>query len=101
MAYTVVKAFADLEDKMHMYRVGDEYPRHGFKPSESRLAMLMSNTNNVGVPFIERDIDKHADAPASTPEKPIKGAKEPDPVKYPSKRKTGVKRAKKADRGDA
>lgn len=38
--YTVIKGFADSEDKYYPYNAGDTYPRKGFTPTEDRIAML-------------------------------------------------------------
>ena len=46
--YKVVKAFRDLKDDKHPYKVGDEYPREGFEPSEERLKELSSKDNKIG-----------------------------------------------------
>jgi hypothetical protein len=43
--YKVVKLFTDLQDNNHEYRVGDEYPRLGLKPSLARIQELSSNEN--------------------------------------------------------
>lgn len=51
--YKVIKTFADLEDGKHVYRVGDEYPRHGVKPSADRIKFLRSDQNLLHQPVIE------------------------------------------------
>ena len=43
--YKVIKKFIDLQDNKHLYRVGDEFPRLGYKPSLSRIKELSSNNN--------------------------------------------------------
>ncbi len=35
--YVVVKSFKDLQDGQRIYRVGDEYPRKGYKPTKNVL----------------------------------------------------------------
>lgn len=52
--YKVIKMFADLQDKNHVYKVGDTFPREGLKVSDSRLAELAGNSNKQGVPLIEK-----------------------------------------------
>lgn len=51
--FRVIKKFADLDDKRHIYQVGDEYPREGYKPSEDRVEFLSSDQNKLGAPVIE------------------------------------------------
>lgn len=52
--YKVIVDFADLQDKEHVYRVGDEFPRSGFPVSEERLKELASFANKRGCPLIEK-----------------------------------------------
>lgn len=61
MMYRVIKRFADLEDKKHVYCVGDEYPRSGQKTTEKRLKELLSDSNKIGVPLIEKVKDNEHD----------------------------------------
>lgn len=56
--YKVVKAFADLQDKEHLYGVGDEYPRAGLEVSKNRIAELEGANNLQGVPLIEKVVQK-------------------------------------------
>lgn len=51
--YKVIYKFADLQDKRHVYNVGDIYPREGSKPSEERIKALAKGTNKIGRPLIE------------------------------------------------
>lgn len=46
--HKVVKAFTDLQDNGHVYRVGDDYPRTGLSVSEERVAELASADNKRG-----------------------------------------------------
>ena len=52
MAYKVIEMFTDLHDDNHRYEVGDSYPRRGHKPSETRIAELMSADNRRGTALI-------------------------------------------------
>lgn len=52
MKYKVVKDFKDLQDKGHVYRVGDKYPRKGKVKSE-RVEELLSSKNKQKMPLIE------------------------------------------------
>ena len=53
MAYRVIKDFADLEDKNHLYTVGDTYPRGGLAPTKERIVFLLSSQNLLHTPVIE------------------------------------------------
>lgn len=50
--YKVVTFFKDIQDKDHVYFVGDEYPRVGKEVSKERLAELSSSNNKMGKPLI-------------------------------------------------
>lgn len=52
MEYKVIKAFTDLQDNGHAYKVDDPYPRKGAASAE-RIAALSSTDNKQGVPFIQ------------------------------------------------
>lgn len=56
MSYIALTRFADLRDKKHVYEAGDEYPRPGYAPTDSRIAELASEHNRMGYPLI-RDVD--------------------------------------------
>lgn len=59
--YRVIKRFHDLQDATktkngnvhHEYKVGDEFPRKGFKVSDERLKELSGKDNKQGAPLIE------------------------------------------------
>ena len=57
MAYRVIVQFADLEDKRHIYHVGDTYPRSGSAPTKERIMFLLSNQNLLQKPVIEEVTD--------------------------------------------
>ena len=57
MAYRVIVQFADLEDKRHIYHVGDTYPRSGSAPTKERIMFLLSNQNLLQKPVIEEVAD--------------------------------------------
>ena len=54
MSYKVIHYFTDLQDFNHPYKVGDTFPRLGFKVSNERLEELASNKNKQGKPLIEK-----------------------------------------------
>lgn len=49
----VVKQFFDLQDDCYEYKVGDTYPRKGYKATDARIAELAGNKNKLGVALIE------------------------------------------------
>lgn len=51
--YKVIKKFVDLQDKNHLYNVGDCFPRSGKDVSENRIHELATNNNKIGVPLIK------------------------------------------------
>lgn len=51
--YKVVSFFHDLQDGNHEYKVGDVYPRDGYKPSTTRIKELSGDDNAQGKPLIE------------------------------------------------
>ncbi|MED3716038.1 hypothetical protein P4518_01375 [Geobacillus thermodenitrificans] len=57
--YVVIKDFKDLQDRQHIYRVGDTYPRKGHKPSKKRIEELLSDKNLIGEPLIA-EVDEPA-----------------------------------------
>lgn len=51
--FIVSKGFIDLQDNLHVYNIGDAYPREGATPSADRIAELASDKNLQGVPLIK------------------------------------------------
>lgn len=87
MAYKVIKEFADLQDKEHVYRKGDVFPRDGADASEERIEELASHSNKIGVPLIEK---------VAEPEKPAAGEeKKPSKAKSSTKAEKSPKKANK------
>ena len=82
MSYRALEYFKDLKDNGYEYHTGDTFPRVGYKPSESRLAELLSDKNKRGRAMIEQ-IKAKAKAPT-----------EPEPAPAP-KKAPAKKRAKK------
>jgi len=52
MKYVVIKDFTDLQDKNHIYRAGDKYPRKG-KAKNERVEELSSSANKLKTPLIK------------------------------------------------
>lgn len=65
--YRVIQDFADAQDKGHLYRAGDVFPRDGAETSQGRIAELSGNGNKQGRPLIELAED------TPDPEKPRRG----------------------------
>lgn len=51
--YEVIYKFADMEDGLHVYEVGDKFPRDGVKVSGRRIAELASTENKIGQVLIK------------------------------------------------
>ena len=51
--YKVIHKFLDLQDKNHLYKVGDTYPRRGKRANAERVAELSGSANKIGKPLIE------------------------------------------------
>lgn len=60
--YIVINLFADLQDKKHVYKPGDVFPRAGVEVSDKRLAELSGSNNKQGKPLIEKIEDETATA---------------------------------------
>lgn len=52
--YEVIYKFADMEDGLHVYEVGDKFPREGVKVSGRRIAELASTKNKIGQVLIKK-----------------------------------------------
>lgn len=95
--YKVIKRFKDLQDKNHVYNVGDIYPRDGLKPSLNRFDELSSANNKRKQPLIQL-IEEKAEEIENKAEEIIEEVKEKaseeiekieeqKPAKKPSKKK--------------
>lgn len=62
MKYKVISYFEDLQDNKHPYNEDDTYPRKGLKPSEERIAELMSADNKQRKPLIEEKVESYKDS---------------------------------------
>ena len=59
----VIKAFFDLKDKNYEYKVGDSYPRKGYKATDARIAELAGAKNKMGEALIEVEQPKEEPKP--------------------------------------
>lgn len=50
--YKAIVDFADLQDKEHIYKVGDIFPRPNVEVSEERIRELSTGLNKLGRPLI-------------------------------------------------
>jgi hypothetical protein len=57
----VIKSFFDLQDGNYEYKVGEEYPRKGYKATEERLVELAGNKNKMGEAVIKITKSKKTD----------------------------------------
>jgi hypothetical protein len=51
--YRVLEEFGDKDDYCYQYRVGDKYPRKGYRPNKARADELLGSDNAFGKPIIE------------------------------------------------
>lgn len=56
--YKVIEYFEDLQDGMHAYNVGDEYPRKGFEVTDKRIKELATAQNRRKIPLIKKVEEK-------------------------------------------
>ena len=59
----VIKPFFDLQDGNYEYKVGDAYPRKGYKATDARIAELAGGKNKIGVALIEVEQPKEEPKP--------------------------------------
>ena len=52
MGYKVIRDFADMQDGGYVYKVGDEFPHLGHKPSIERISELSGSNNSIGSALI-------------------------------------------------
>ena len=78
MTYRVTRAFYDRQDEMHLYQIGDVYPRSGFVTNETRIAELAGRRNRLRMKLIEAvaetAAEPHPDETAAQ-NKPVRKAK--------------------------
>lgn len=55
--YRVIERFKDLQNRNHIYEVGDEFPHDGKRISAKRIAELSSSDNRIGKPLIEEIVE--------------------------------------------
>ena len=68
MAYIVIKSFRDLTDNDRLYKVGDQYPAKGEKPTKARIRELLNGTNKNGKVYLKEVPDEQTAAPAAPAE---------------------------------
>lgn len=52
--YIATCYFYDLNDNNYVYRAGDVYPRHGYMPTDERIAELSDVNNRRGIAVIKK-----------------------------------------------
>lgn len=73
--YKVKVAFGDGQDNGYQYKVGDEYPRYGYTPTDDRIAELIGKNNARGTEIIEVVAVIQVEEPKAEPEKVVKKSK--------------------------
>jgi hypothetical protein len=70
MAYKVINSFTDLEDNNTLYRVGEEYPKGDYKPTQKRIEELSEvhpKQKRIFIEEVEKE-DEKADREAKEAE---------------------------------
>ena len=77
--YKAVVRFADRQDDMRIYEVGETFPRFGFSVSEARIKELAGSNNRMGYPLIvaEKPVEAAQAEPAQSIKDEAKPAKKP------------------------
>lgn len=70
--YTTLEYFTDLQDNNYAYKVGDEYPRKGYKPTKERIEELAGTGNVRKRPVITAVVVEVSAADTAEEEKPKK-----------------------------
>jgi len=60
--YKAIEYFTDLKDDSFEYKVGDTYPREGYKPAKSRIEELASDKNARKRPVITKVEEEKVEA---------------------------------------
>lgn len=89
--YTVLSEFSDLQDGNHIYRVGDEYPRKGYSPTDERVTELSTGKNLLHKPLIQRIAV--VEESATVVEEPVTVEEEVQEAEEQPKRRRGRKNA--------
>lgn len=87
MKYRATVYFTDLQDNNYAYHVGDEFPRHGYAPSESRIAELASAHNKRGRAVIEEVKEEFMNKPVEA-----EADEQPAEVEAPKPKRRGRKK---------
>lgn len=66
--YKVVNDFRDAKNDNHLYRVGDDYPVAGYKPTKARIEELAKGKNRLGKVFIEEVLEDTSKGEETDPE---------------------------------
>ena len=62
--YKVIRAFRDLSDDKRLYKIGDEYPANGKKPTKARIKELLNGSNKNGKIYLKEVPDEQTATPA-------------------------------------
>ena len=65
----VIKSFFDLQDDNFEYKIGDVYPRKGYKATDERIEELAGNNNKLGEALIEVEKPKEDAKPKKQTQK--------------------------------
>ena len=93
--YRVLTDFSDLQDKEHVYRAGDEFPRLGLSVTEERIKELTGFSNRRNRPLIElvKSEENRSESINKAEFKPIPKEEGQTPAKVKRSRKKALKRS--------
>lgn len=92
--FKVIVQFKDLQDKNHLYKVGDTYPRKGSTPSMDRIGELASKANRRRTALIRKVEEPKAEEPKKDLKPEEKAPAEKPKKATPSKKSTSTKAKK-------
>ena len=71
MAYQVIRPFKDLRDpQQYEYRIGDIYPREGYRSNETFIQELLDGSNSAGSIFLTKIDDDDISEGEAEPQEP-------------------------------
>lgn len=71
MAYQVIRPFKDLRDpQQYEYRIGDIYPRKGYRSNKTFIQELLDGSNSAGSIFLTKIDDDDISEGETEPQEP-------------------------------
>lgn len=71
MAYQVIRPFKDLRDpQQYEYKIGDIYPRKGYRSNKTFIQELLDGSNSAGSIFLTKIDDDDISEGETEPQEP-------------------------------